>query len=381
VNGLERLLRLDAKEKAERGLVHTPAEIAQQPETWIRTLQLFQQRRAELRDFLGGAGIGAGLVNRPTVFLIGAGTSDYVGRCVTQLLRRLWQTEVTAVPSTDLVTHAEEELIAGRRYLWISFSRSGDSPEGVAVLENAINKHPNIRHLVLSCNQGKAICLHDEVNDRGLAMTSSFSNMLVFGQCLAHIFQFEEYEPMLQQLVRAGKSFLSLAADVAAQLASKAYRKVCFVGSGPLAPVARESALKVMELTAGRTQTMWESSLGLRHGPMAALNPEDLFVSFVSSDERVRKYDLDLLSEIGRKQLVSARVVVGGSQKAAVNGLSEHYLAPEVGLSLPDEYRPPVDVIFGQLLGLFSSLQWNLKPDTPSPSGAISRVVGGVKIY
>jgi len=136
-----------------------------------------------------------------------------------------------------------------------------------------------------------------------------------------------------------------------------------------------------MELTAGATQTMWESSLGLRHGPMAALKPEDLLVCLVSSDERVRRYDLDLLSEIGRKQLVNARVVVGGSPRAAVNGLAEHYLAPEVSSPLADDYRPPVDVIFGQLLGLFSSLRWNLKPDTPSPTGAISRVVGGVKIY
>jgi tagatose-6-phosphate ketose/aldose isomerase len=394
VNALERLLRLDGKEKAERGLAHTPAEIAQQPETWIRTMQLFQQRRAEIRDFLGGAGIGTTQEHRPTVFLIGAGTSDYVGRCLQQLLRRLWETEVVAVPSTDLVTHAEEELVSGQRYLWISFSRSGDSPEGVAVLENALQRHPNIHHLVVSCNkdgrmvglsagqkQVLPICLEDEVNDRGLAMTSSFSNMVVFGQCLAHVFQTDEYTRLVEGMACAAETFLPIAADCAAQLAGKSNRKVCFVGSGPLAAVARESALKLMELTAGTTQTLWESSLGLRHGPMAALKPEDLFVCFLSSDERVRRYDLDLLSEIGRKQLVHARVVVGGSYKPTVNGLAEHYLAPEISSPLPDDYRPPVDVIFGQLLGLFSSLQWNLKPDTPSPTGAISRVVGGVTIY
>ena len=394
MNALEGLLRLEGKEKAERGLVHTPGEIAQQPETWIRTMELFRQRRAEIRDFLGGAGIGSSQAQRPTVFLIGAGTSDYVGRCVQQLLRRSWETEVVVVPSTDLLTHAEQQLVSGQRYLWISFSRSGDSPEGVAVLENALQRHPNIYHLVVSCNkdgrmiglsagrkQVLPICLKDEVNDRGLAMTSSFSNMVVFGQCLAHIFQSEEYTRLVEGMACAAETFLPIAADGAAQLAAKSYRKVCFVGSGPLAAVARESALKLMELTAGTTQTTWESSLGLRHGPMAALKPEDLFVCFLSSDERVRKYDLDLLSEIGRKQLVHARVVVGGGYKPTVNGLAEHYLAPEISSPLPDDYRPPVDVIFGQLLGLFSSLHWNLKPDAPSPTGAISRVVGGVTIY
>src|SRR5205823_12532011 len=123
--------------------------------------------------------------------------------------------------------------------------------------------------------------LEDEVNDRGLAMTSSFSNMVVFGQCLAHIFQTEEYTRLIEGMACAAETFLPIAADGAAQLAAKSYRKVCFVGSGPLAAVARESALKLMELTAGTTQTTWESSLGLRHGPMAALKPEDLFVCFL----------------------------------------------------------------------------------------------------
>jgi len=394
VNALESLLQLDVEVKAERGLTHTPAEIAQQPDTWAATLDLFHRHRAEIRDFLGHAGIAASQDNRPTVFLIGAGTSDYVARCLAQLLRRLWQTEVIAIPSTDLLTHMEQHLVPGHPYLWISFSRSGDSPEGVAVLENALRKYPNIHHLIVSCNkngrmitgsvgerQALGICLNDEVNDRGLAMTSSFSNMVVFGHCLAHMSSPGEYDKVLAAMIAAGRSFLPIAADCAALLASKSYRKVCFVGSGPLAAVAREAALKLMELTAGETQTMWESSLGLRHGPMAGLKPSDLFVIFLSSDDRVQKYELDLLSEVGRKKIVDARVVVGTYQKASVNGLAEHYLAPEISSPLPDDYRPPVDVIFGQLLGLFSSLAWKLKPDCPSPTGAISRVVGGVTIY
>jgi hypothetical protein len=46
----------------------------------------------------------------------------------------------------------EEYLIPGREYLWVSFSRSGDSPEGVQVVERALEQLPNVRHLVVSCN-------------------------------------------------------------------------------------------------------------------------------------------------------------------------------------------------------------------------------------
>lgn len=393
VSALSELLSLPGSEKAARGLEHTPGEIAQQPEAWRSTFEVFQRKREQIAEFLALAGIGASPRPRPTVFLIGAGTSDYIGQSLTFLLRRCWNCEVLAVPSTDLLTHMDEWMIPEKKYLWISFSRSGDSPEGVAVLENARKNHPEIHHLVVSCNaKGRmirenadeprvlGIVLDDAVNDRGLAMTSSFSNMVVFGQCLAHVNDVGTYEGVLSQLVEAGRDFLPRAADCASALAKEAYTKACFVGSGALRAVAKESALKLLELTAGKTLTMSESVLGLRHGPMAALDQSTLFVCFLSSSRRVQPYERDLLDEIGKKRLAGCRVVVGGSEIGR-DSLAEHYLESSAMSGIADDYRAPVDIIFGQLLGLFGSLRWNLRPDFPSPNGAISRVVQGVHIH
>jgi tagatose-6-phosphate ketose/aldose isomerase len=393
VSALSELLVLPGSEKAARGLEHTPAEIAQQPEAWLSTFEVFRRKREQIAEFLALAGIGASPRPRPTVFLIGAGTSDYIGQSLTFLLRRCWNCEVMAVPSTDLLTHMDEWMIPEKKYLWISFSRSGDSPEGVAVLENARKNHPEIHHLVVSCNaKGRMIresaddprvlgvCLDDAVNDRGLAMTSSFSNMVVFGQCLAHVNDVGTYEKVLSQLVEAGRDFLPRAADCASVLAKEAYTKACFVGSGAMRAVAKESALKLLELTAGKTLTMSESVLGLRHGPMAALDHGTLFVCLLSSSRRVQAYERDLLDEIGKKRLVGCRVVVGGSEIGR-DSLAEHYLASSAMSGVADDYRTAVDVIFGQLLGLFGSLRWGLRPDRPSPNGAISRVVQGVNIH
>jgi tagatose-6-phosphate ketose/aldose isomerase len=394
VNALSELLILPDSEKKTRGLVHTPAEIAQQPDTWQSTFQLFKRRRAEVKDFLASAGLAVDPRIRPTVFLVGAGTSDYVGHSLAYLFRKAWQCEVVAVPSTDLLTHMDELCAPERKYLWISFSRSGDSPEGVAVLERACKRRPDIYHLVISCNangrmiranagnpQVLSICLDDVVNDRALAMTSSFSNMVVFGQCLAHADDLGRYEQVLLQLIHGGKSFLPIAADCAAALAKEPYAKACFVGSGPLRAVAKESALKLLELTAGKVVTLSESALGLRHGPMAALDQDTLFVCFLSGNRRVQEYERDLLEEIGNKRLVRARVVVAGSGVPAINSFAEHSLAPAGALAVADDYRAPVDVIFGQVLGLFFSLRWKLRPDCPSPNGAISRVVQNVGIH
>jgi tagatose-6-phosphate ketose/aldose isomerase len=394
VNALAELLSLPESERITRGLVHTPAEIAQQPDTWQSTFSLFKKRLPEISEFLASAGFNGAPVARPTVFLVGAGTSDYIGHSLASLFRKAWHCEVMAVPSTDLLTHAEELILPERKYFWISFSRSGDSPEGVAVIESAVQRRRDICHLVVSCNangrmikdnagkpQVLSICLDDVVNDRSLAMTSSFSNMVVFGQCLAHWKDIDRYEPVLTQLVHSGKSLLPMAADCAAALAREPYTKACFVGSGPLKAVAKESALKLLELTAGKVVTMSESALGLRHGPMAALDPETLFVCFLSSNQRVQEYERNLLEEIASKRLVTTRVVVAGSNVPGIDLLAEHVLAPRVPVAVADDYRPAVDVIFGQLLGLFFSLRWNLQPDCPSPNGAISRVVQNVSIH
>lgn len=392
--GLLALVGASEKEKETRGIRYTPHEILRQPSTWPQTYKTCAERRPELSEFLRAAGLGADQVYRPTVFLVGAGTSDYVGRALAPLLHRLWGCEVWAVPSTDLLTNVEDLVFADRPYLWVSFSRSGDSSEGLAVLESAIEKYPRVRHLVITCNQlGRmaAVCkeqpdrtfllaLDDSANDRGLAMTSSFTNMVVAGHCLAHAFSPDDYEDTFSMLLAAGERFLERAQGVAATIAQEEFSKACFVGSGVLRAVGMESALKLLELTAGKINTLAESTLGLRHGPMSALDENTVFVSFLSRDLRRRSYELDLIEEVRSKRLVKLQLVVTPDSTNQLGRLADHVLSLDAP-DLRDEYRAPVDVILAQLLGLFCSLRLGLQPDCPSPNGAISRVVSHVNIY
>ena len=392
MQGLQELVNLPEKEKERLGVSATAREIAQQPRTWRGTQKIFEQHLPHLRAFLEDAGVTGPLEHRPTVVLTGAGTSDYIGQTLALLLRTEWGCETQAIASTDLLMNMADYLIPGRHYLMISFSRSGDSPEGVAVLAQALKNYPEIAHLVVSCNehatmaklvrersQAYVVVLDDEVNDRGLAMTSSFSNMTLFGQCLAHTWSNNAYAALFESLVHAGEVFLPVADTAARELAEKKYRRVCVLGSGALTAVARESALKILEMTAGGIKTMSESVLGLRHGPMAALDKETLLLCFASGDAQRQQYEADLLEEIGKKDVVAQRVVVGPAGSTRLSQCSDQYLA--ITGSIPDLYRPPVDVMLGQLLGLHTSLAHGLKPDAPSPRGVISRVVGEFRIY
>lgn len=392
---LAKILTLSGAEREARGLVHTPQEISQQPDTWWRTYEKVWQLAPELESFLKRAGVFNDLHARPSVFLVGAGTSDYVGRSIVTLLRRNWECEVLAVPSTELLTCLEESLITGKSYLWISFSRSGDSSEGVALLELALADHPQINHIVVCCNsEGRMVrtvserdnvcrlILDDEVNDRGLAMTSSFSNMVVTGQCLAHVQNLAAYGLTLKELIAAAKKIVPPAAELADQLVVDGFSKVCFLGSGPLQAVATESALKVLELTAGQIVTFSESFLGVRHGPLSSLDNQTLTVGFVSRDPRRRSYELDVLEEIRAKKLAkNILVMTPESSPEDEERLAKIGLMVPLDLAAADYYRPPVDVIIGQLFGLFSSIRLGFKPDAPSPGGVINRVVSQVRIY
>jgi tagatose-6-phosphate ketose/aldose isomerase len=392
---LRTLLDLPEQERTERGLEYTPREIWQQPDTWSQTYQRCLEHRGELNDALRRAGIGRGNTSSPTVYLVGAGTSDYTGRALAPLLRRRWGCDVWPIPSTTLLTEFEEFHRPGREYLWISFSRSGQSPEGVALLEQALDRNREIRHLVITCNQqgamaqlcaqhadrAVALVLDDVVNDRGLAMTSSFSNMVLAGQCVGNLEEFEQFGDVVAQMGETGRQFLPIAAEAAEAITLLGCTRTCFVGAGVLRAVADESALKVVELSAGKVTTMSETPLGLRHGPMSSVDSHTLFVAFLSSEKQRRGYELDLLREIDRKHLGRVRAVVTARGDADVSSLADYSLSLNSAPDFPDYYRPMLDVMLGQLLGLFASMRCGLKPDQPSPGGTITRVVAPIKLY
>lgn len=383
-----KLLDLSTAELESLGLVHTLREILQQPQTWRCTYERVQSSAGPIAEFLKTAGLG---VKPLDVFLVGAGTSDYIGRSVCALLQKSWLCNVVAVPSTDLLTNMKDHVIPDRDYLWISFSRSGDSSEGVAVLEQALTLFPRVKHLIVTCNgNGKmaqlfesrnnvlSFVLDDEVNDRGLAMTSSFSNMVIVAQALAHLRTLAAYGSIVESLAISASQVLSAAMSVCEQMVEQGFSKVCFLGSGPLKGCAIESALKVLELTSGRVIGFAESFLGLRHGPLSAVDSDTLVVAFLSGDSRSRAFELDLLNEIERKKLTEKLLIVA---PAAVETRSGNMLSLQLSESISDLYLPPLFVIVGQLLGLFASLREGLRPDEPSPRGAISRVVSHVTIY
>ena len=381
---LAELMERPAGVQRQFGYAHTVAEIDHQPATWIETARRVDACQPVLAQQLTEAGVTAsgsgGLV------LTGSGSSLYVGECLAVPIQRALQVPVSAVPSGALLTHLDAYLPAARSGVIMSFARSGDSPESAATVDEVLAARPAWHHLIITCNGAgrlasydgrdrvRALVLDDRTCDRSLVMTSSFTNMTVAGSALAWLGRGAAYRGRIEQLAVIGRRILH-GSDALAAVAQQEFRSAVFLGSGARHGSARESALKMLEMSDGRVHATAETYLGLRHGPMCAVHEDTLVVCFLSSDAVTRAYELDLVRELNRKQL-GTRLLVG-------DAVPEEILRETDGLvecpglrSVGDDLAAITDVVVGQLLALFRCLALGLKPDAPSNDNVINRVVG-----
>ena len=395
------LARLIQTPEPARGIVHTPREVAQQPLLWRHTARHVQAQAGALRAFLEEAGGYDGAGPRPTVVFAGAGTSDYVGQSVADLLQRQLQAHVVSWPTTRITPHPDVLLRPDRRYLMVHVARSGNSPESAAVLELGLRRPAGrARHLVLTCNadgelarrvdahpdKAYKLVLHEASNDQGLAMTSSFSSMVVAAQALGFLDDPGAFARRTGRLAEAGEYVLKTHTDRIRALAGEPVERVFYLGSGDLFGAANESALKVQELTAGQLIAKGEDTLAFRHGPISAVNEHSLVCFFLSADAHARRYELDVLRQYQDAfAKMGTRVVLFADQHPDFK-LRENVALltydPEGTWRLPALEQVNVAALFGQLFGLFAAYERGVSVDDPSKGSALyNRTVQGVRIY
>ncbi len=125
---------------------------------------------------------------------------------------------------------------------------------------------------------------------RGFAMTSSITTMMA--SCLA-VFAPQTINSNTFRDVadRCQKILTSLGDFSDGVFGYEPWKRIVYLGSGGLQGAARESALKVLELTAGKLAAFYDSPAGFRHGPKSLVDNETLVVVMVSSHPYTRQYD------------------------------------------------------------------------------------------
>jgi len=384
------VLGYPAQEIDARDARWTSREITQQPALWREVGRTAVAEHSATEAFLRP------VLERPglRIVLTGAGTSAFAGEILAPALSRSLGRRVEAVATTDIVSAPRSFLAEDVPTLLVSFARSGNSPESVAATHLAERYLTECHHLVITCNrEGQLYRDHTDAagshvllmpaasNDQGFAMTSSFTCMSLAAR-VALTGGWPDGD-LVERLAAAAEHVLGAFGDAAREVAGAGFERIVYLGSGALTGLARECALKMLELTAGGVVTFFDSSLGFRHGPKSVLDTRTLTVVYLSNDPYTREYDLDIVAEV-RQVLGDEGVLVVTAQERAEDsdrlGAVRTWVVPGLA-DAEDAELALVFAVCGQLLGLHFSLAIGCTPDNPSPSGKVNRVVEGVTIY
>ena len=384
------MLNYTKEELLELGAEITTREIYQQPDVWKEAFEAYQAKREEIAAFLQ---VIADKHDYIKVILTGAGTSAYVGDTLVPYFKEVYDERkwnFNAIATTDIVANPETYLKKDVATVLVSFARSGNSPESVATVDLAKALVDELYQVTITCAaDGKlALQAHGDdrnllllqpaaSNDAGFAMTSSFTSMMLTALLVFDPTEFAVKAERFEVVVSLARKVLDNAEDVK-ELVDLDFNRVIYLGAGPFFGLAHEAQLKILELTAGQVATMYERPVGFRHGPKSLINEDTIVLVFGTTTDYTRKYDLDLVREVAGDH-IARRVVLLSDQAFGLENVKE--VALGCGGVLNDIYRVFPYIVYAQLFALLTSLKVKNKPDTPSPTGTVNRVVQGVIIH
>jgi tagatose-6-phosphate ketose/aldose isomerase len=382
-----KILNYSIEELRENGGFHTATEIFHQPQLWHKIYDQVLLQKTLIQKFTGTA-FGNEKLH---IILTGAGTSAFVGLSLQGTFSRSWKRFTSSVSTTDLVSHPFDYLYPEVPTLMVSFARSGNSPESVAAVALADQICKKCYHLIITCDKEGELAkyksklekfvfaLPPEANDQSLAMTSSFTGMLLAGILIARLNEIKELGDKINLLCSYGEKILNSYTSLISSIADLNFHRAVFLGSGPLFGTATESHLKLQELTDGKIICKTDSFLGFRHGPKAVVDNTTLIMYLFSNQPYVFQYETDLVHAM--KKGKNALIEIGIMETRSTSIELDKEIILGITNSLDEDLLAVCSVIPAQMLGFFKSLKLGLRPDSPSESGAISRVVQGVTIY
>lgn len=370
---------------------YTIHEIYQQPATWRKTCAQLAACKDELQKFLDQVV----KADDFDIILTGAGTSEFVGNSLFQALAEKYNYKVKSYATTDIVPSPENYLSRTKPTILVSFGRSGNSPESLGAVEAAEVVCQNLYHLFVTCNhEGTlsklandrsncfALNLTPETHDQSFAMTSSYSNMYMATYLAFNLDKLEELTAEIEEVAKAAEHFLDTQYGQVQEIVDTFdFNRIVYLGNIALKGVAQESALKMLELTAGQVATMYDSPLGFRHGPKSIIDPRTLTVVYLSDDDYRRKYEIDLIKEMGPQRKGNKIVAVMNKPAEGLEGLVDYIIQIPVGSDKENVLLGFDYILFAQTLAVMKSLSLGITPDNPCPTGEVNRVVKGVTLY
>ena len=386
-----KIFNISEEQMQKTSSAFTLKEIYQQPMTWRKTCAQIAGCREELGAFLDQVV----KAEDYDIVLTGAGTSEFVGNSLFQALNGRYDHKVKSYATTDIVPSPENFLSRTKPTILVSFGRSGNSPESLGAVEAAEAVCRNLYHLFVTCNREGtlskmaesrrncfALNLTDETHDQSFAMTSSFSNMYMATYLAFNLDRLDEITKEIDKICRATEMFLESGYEMVQKIVNEFdFERIVYLGNIALKGVSQESALKMLELTAGKVATMYDSPLGFRHGPKSIIDDTTLTVVYLSDDPYRRQYEIDLIKEMGPQRKKNRIAVVMNTTCEGLEELTDYQIVMSTGQAMDNVLLGFEFITFAQTLAVLKSLALDITPDNPCPTGEVNRVVKGVTLY
>lgn len=389
---ISKLLGVEISKLEDCSGLNTAKEIIQQPDTWRESVKNLIKNKIEIKSFIDS------FLSKKEfrIILTGAGTSAFAGEVCELYLTSLLNKRVEAIATTDLVASPKSYFIKGMPTLLISFARSGNSPESVHAVNLASQLVDDLYQIVITCNENGKLAkntVNDEksllllmppqTNDLGFAMTSSFTTMVLNAMAVFNINNIENFSSDVDKLSNSVNDFIENNIEKVTSLSNEDFERIVYLGSSTSKGIARESALKVLELTAGKVNASYDTPLGFRHGPKSVVDDETVSVIYISNDEYTRKYDLDLAKEMLAHKKNDKVVIVGDNIEEDILNKADYVFNVEnINYNVENKVLLPLQqIIFGQMLSFLKSVNLGITPDNPCPTGEVNRVVQGVILH
>lgn len=370
----------------------TSTEINQQPATWRKTIAQVEGMKDELKAFIENVTKNEDY----DIILTGAGTSEFVGNAIYTYVAKRNNFKVKSYGTTDIVATPEAYLSQNKPTLLVSYGRSGNSPESVGAVDVADEVcGKNVYHLFITCNANGALSkaaetrdnafainLTPETHDQSFAMTSSFSNMMLATLLAFSLDELDTVKAELEDVIVAAEKTLANDWNVFEHIANDFdFKRIVYLGAGCLKGIAQESQLKLLELTAGKVATMFDTPMGFRHGPKSIINDETLTVVYVSDDPYTRQYEVDLIKEMSPQRKGNKIVAIMNKEDKEIADLVDYSYACNLENTHDNSLLGFNYIVCAQILALFRSLALGCTPDNPCPTGEVNRVVKGVILH
>ena len=389
---ISKLLGLEISKLEDCSGLNTAKEIIQQPDTWRESVKNLIKNKIEIKSFIDS------FLSKKEfrIILTGAGTSAFAGEVCEPYLTSLLNKRVEAIATTDLVASPKSYFIKDIPTLLVSFARSGNSPESVHAVNLASQLVDDLYQIVITCNENGKLAkntVNDEksllllmppqTNDLGFAMTSSFTTMVLNAMAVFNIDNIENFSSDVDKLSNSVNDFIENNIEKVTSLSNEDFERIVYLGSSTSKGIARESALKVLELTAGKVNASYDTPLGFRHGPKSVVDDKTVSVIYISNDEYTRKYDLDLAKEMLAHKKNDKVVIVGDNIEEDILNKADYVFNVEnINYTVENEVLLPLQqIIFGQMLSFLKSVNLGITPDNPCPTGEVNRVVQGVILH